>query len=473
MTSRTKASGPSHLAKAANSASKTQTPKAKKPWYLHMTTQIVVAMALGVLIGHLYPETGLKLQLLATGFIKLIKMIIAPLIFLTVVTGMAGMSDLKKVGKMGLKAFIYFEVMAVLALLIGMASVTLLKPGEGIVTQPVTAEAQADINKFANLAVERKEHSFADFIYDAIPSNFIGAFTGENLLQVLFIAILFGIAMAHLGPKVAPLAKALNIFSEIFFHIVGMIMKVAPIGAFGAMAFATSKFGIAMLIPLMKLVLVALITMSIFVVVCLGTVAWHYKFSLWKLIAFIKEELIIVLGTGSSETVLPNIMEKMEAVGVSRPVVGLIIPTGYAFNLDGSAVYLAISAMFIAQAFGVHLTLDQEITMFTVMMLTSKGAAAVTGSGFIVLAATIQATGFLPLEGLALLLGIDRIMSSFRAMTNLIGNAVATAAIARMEGELDDSAGIITDPGRVLPEGKTKRTVVQTGSKKAALKKAI
>ena len=441
----------------APSATTAAPAKVKKAWYLNLTTQIVVAMVLGILLGHLNPELGLKMQILATGFIKLIKMIIAPLIFLTVVTGMAGMGDLKKVGKMGFKAFIYFEIMAVLALIIGMGAVTLLKPGAGIETHEVSAEAAADIAKFTNQAGEMKEHNFGDFLYDIIPHNFVGAFTGDNLLQVLFVAILFGVAMAHLGKRVEPIAVALDAFSLVFFNIVGMIMKVAPLGAFGAMAFAISKFGLTALVPLLKLVLVSVLTMGIFIFVCLGSVAWYYRFSLWKLIVFIKDEIIIVLGTGSSETVLPNIMEKMEAAGISRPVVGLVIPTGYAFNLDGTAVYLAISVMFIAQAYGVNLTFAQEIAIFTIMMLTSKGAAAITGSGFIVLAATIQATGFLPLDGLALLLGIDRMMSSARAMTNLIGNAVATAAIARMEGELDDDAGIITEPHHRRPKKLPKK----------------
>jgi aerobic C4-dicarboxylate transport protein len=420
--------------------------KKKKPWYLNLTTQIVVAMTLGAIVGHLRPELGMELQLLATGFIKLIKMIIAPLIFLTVVTGMAGMGDLKKMGRLGLKAFIYFEVMAVLALGIGMVAVHVLKPGEGIVTHEVSAAEAADIARFSSKATEQKEHSFAEFMYDIIPNSFVSAFSGDNLLQVLFIAILFGIAMAHLGKRVEPIAVALDAFSHIFFHLVGMIMKVAPVGAFGAMAFAIGKFGLSALVPLGKLIVVSVLTMAVFVFVCLGAVAWYYRFSLWKLIVFIKNEIVIVLGTASSETVLPNIMEKMEAAGVSRPVVGLVMPTGYAFNLDGSAIYLAISAMFIAQAYGVELSMMQELTIFAILMLTSKGAAAVTGSGFIVLAATVQATGFLPMDGLALLLGIDRIMSSFRAMTNLIGNAVATAALARMENELDDSVGIITEP---------------------------
>ncbi len=448
-----------------------ETPKHKGPWYTNLTTQVVVAMLLGVAVGYYvnglerpdmaalpvglgyfkylmlwfkaHTPTADGFKLLADGFIRLIKMIIAPLIFLTVVTGIAGVGDLKKVGRLGLKTLIYFEVLTTLALMIGIIMVYVLKPGVGIDTQHVSV----DVSKYATAASEQGTHHTVDFIMNILPENFLGAFTSGNLLQVLFIAVLFGIAVSRMPERMHPtILGALDTISGIFFHIVSIVMKFAPIGAFGAMAFAIGKFGLSALIPLLKLLLVAIASMGVFIFVVLGAVALYYRFSLIALIKYLKDELIIVLGTGSSEAVLPNMIAKMQRAGCSKTVTGLVIPTGYSFNLDGSSIYLSLCVFFIAQAYHVDISWDQGVGIFIFLMLSSKGAAAVTGSGFIVLAATIQATHILPLEGLGLLLAIDRIMSSARAMTNLVGNAVACCAIARMEGEFDDSVGILTGP---------------------------
>ncbi len=448
-------------------------PQAKKhsgPWYTNLTTQVIVAMVLGILCGYciygmerpdetvaLPAEAGffqhvllwLRLhvpsadgfKLLADAFIRLIKMIVAPMIFLTVVSGIAGVGDLKKVGRLGAKTILYFEILTTLALMLGIAMVYLLKPGLGV----DTTHAAVDISKYTAAAAE--EHHLSNFVMETLPENFLGAFTSGNLLQVLFVAVLFGIAVSRLGEAAhTATMRALDTLSTIFFHIVGIVMKFAPFGAFGAMAFAIGKFGLSALFPLVKLLLVSIFTMGIFIFVILGAVAVYYRFSLLALIKYLKDELLIVLGTGSSEAVLPNMMAKMQAAGCSKTVTGLVIPTGYSFNLDGSSIYLSMCVFFIAQAYGVEIGWEQGIGIFVFMMLSSKGAAAVSGSGFIVLAATIQATHILPMDGLALLLAIDRIMSSVRAMTNLVGNAVACCAIARMEGELDDSVGIITGP---------------------------
>lgn len=428
----------------------TEAQSHKGPWYTNLTTQVIVAMLLGIAVGYYIntqsdnaSELADQFKLLADGFIRLIKMIIAPLIFLTIVTGIAGVGDLKKVGRLGLKTLIYFEILTSIALLIGIVMVYLLKPGVGVDTH----HNAVDISKFTTGAAEQTQHHTVDFIMNILPENFLGAFTGGNLLQVLVVAVLFGIAVSRMPEKMHEgILGALNTISGIFFHIVSIIMKLAPVGAFGAMAFAIGKFGLSALFPLLKLLLVAILSMSVFIFLILGAVAMYYRFSLIALIKYLKDELIIVLGTGSSEAVLPNMIAKMQRAGCSKTVTGLVIPTGYAFNLDGSSIYLSLCVFFIAQAYNVPISWDQGVGIFIFLMLSSKGAAAVTGSGFIVLAATIQATHVLPLDGLALLLAIDRIMSSARAMTNLVGNAVACCAIARMEGEFDDSVGIITGP---------------------------
>jgi aerobic C4-dicarboxylate transport protein len=426
------------------------TAKKRRPWYTSLTTQVMLAMVLGILAGtyiHGYVENPVevadKFKLCADLFIRTIKMIIAPLIFLTIVTGIAGVGDLKKVGKLGAKTLLYFEVVTTLALALGVVSVLIFQPGVGV----DTSHSAVDLTKYAHA----EKQSMSDFLMHIVPEDFVGAFTSGNLLQVLFVAVLFGVALGKLGEAGQSMLQGMEKLSKVFFEIVHIILKLAPLGAFGAMAFAIGKFGLSALLPLLKLVLVAIFTLGIFVFGVLGFVAWYYRFNLMALIRYLKDELIIVLGTGSSETVLPVIMEKMQRAGCSRAVTGLVIPTGYSFNLDGSSIYLSICVFFIAQAYNVPISFEQGLGVFLILMVTSKGAAAVTGSAFIVLAATINATHILPLDGLALLLAIDRIMSSVRAVTNLIGNAVACAAIARMEGELDDSVGIITAPFNIPP----------------------
>lgn len=405
-----------------------------------MTCQVLIAIAIGAAFGHFYPDLGVDMKPLGDGFIKLIKMVVGPIIFLTIVTGMAHMGDIKKVGKVGLKSIIYFEVVTTLALIIGLVAVNVFQPGAGFDTEHA---AKGDLSKFVAAAAEQKDQGgFVHFVMDIIPNSFVGAFTSGNLLQILFIAVLFGVALSAMGEKGRGMEQGLEKITGVFFGIIKIIMYLAPIGAFGAMAFTIGKYGIGSIIPLGKLVLLACATMVVFITLVLGVVARWYRFNLWRFIRYIKDELLIVLGTGSSETVLPRIMEKLQKLGCSKPVVGLVVPTGYSFNLDGSTIYLAMCVLFIAQAYSVPIDITHQITILGILLITSKGAAGVVGSAFIVLTATVQATGFLPLEGLALLLGVDRFMSSVRAVTNLIGNGVATLAVARMENELDDAKGL-------------------------------
>lgn len=405
----------------------------------NMTFQVLMAIVLGVTFGHFYPDAGLAMKPLGDGFIKLIKMVVGPIIFLTIVTGMAHMGDVKKVGRVGVKAILYFEIVTTLALILGIAVMNLFRPGDGFDTSSAVG---SDLSKFTAAAAEQKQHGFVDFVMGIIPNSFLGAFTDSNLLQVLFVSVMFGVALSSLGDKGKPIEELLERLTGVMFGIIKIIMYLAPIGAFGAMAFTIGKYGVESLIPLGKLVGLACLTMVIFVGGVLGIVAKIYKFHLWRFIRYIEDELIIVFGTASSETVLPRIMEKLQKLGCSKPVVGLVVPTGYSFNLDGSTIYLAMCVLFIAQAYNVPIDLTHQVTILGILLITSKGAAGVVGSAFIILAATIQATGFLPIEGLALLLGIDRFMSSVRAVTNLIGNGVATLAVSRMENDLDDQKGI-------------------------------
>lgn len=413
--------------------------QAKKPIYRDLTFQVIIAIFIGIAFGHFLPETGADMKILADGFIKLIKMVIAPIVFLTIVSGIAHIGDIRKVGRVGGKAFIYFEVVTTLALILGMLSMNILQPGNGL---DITAVSKGDISNYTSSAAEQKEHSTVDFMMDIIPHSAVSAFTDGNLLQVLFLGVLFGIALAGMGEKGAPVSDFLERISTVFFGIIGMIMKLAPLAAFGAVAFTVGVYGIGAMVPLLKLLLAAIFTIAIFIFIILGTIARYYRFSIWKFIVYIKDEILIVVGTGSSETVLPRMMEKLERLGCSKPVVGLVLPTGYSFNLDGSTLYLAMCVLFVAQAYNIDLTIAQQVSILGIMLFTSKGAAGVVGSAFIVLAATVQATGILPVEGIALLLGIDRFMSSIRAVTNLIGNGVATVVIAKMEKEFDESQAI-------------------------------
>lgn len=406
----------------------------------NMTFQVLMAIVLGVAFGHYYPDAGLAMKPLGDGFIKLIKMVVGPIIFLTIVTGMAHMGDVKKVGRVGVKAIIYFEIVTTLALVLGIIAMNVFRPGDGFDTSSATGR---DISKYtAAAAAQQGQGGFVNFVMGIIPDSFLGAFTDNNLLQVLFVSVMFGLALSALGERGKPIEELLERLTAVMFGIIKMIMYLAPLGAFGAMAFTIGKYGIESLIPLGKLVGLAVMTMIVFIGCVLGIVAKIYKFHLWRFIRYIEDELIIVFGTASSETVLPRMMEKLQKLGCSKPVVGLVIPTGYSFNLDGSTIYLAMCVLFIAQAYAVPIDLTHQLTILGILLITSKGAAGVVGSAFIILAATIQATGFLPIEGLALLLGVDRFMSSVRAVTNLIGNGVATLAVSRMEKELDDAKGI-------------------------------
>ncbi|SFI16853.1 aerobic C4-dicarboxylate transport protein [Collimonas sp. OK307] len=407
---------------------------AKPALYKSLYVQVLTAIVIGVVLGHLYPETGAAMKPLGDGFIKLIKMIIAPVIFCTVVIGIAGMEDMKKVGKTGGLALLYFEIMSTVALILGLVVVNVWHPGTGM---HVDLSA-LDTKSIAAYTGPGKMESTTDFLFHIIPSSFVDAFAKNEILQVLLIAILFGFALHKFGGRGTLVFDFVEKFSHVLFGMVGIIMKVAPIGAFGAMAFTIGKYGISSLLSLGQLMGAFYLTCLLFIFGVLGVVARIHGFSVWKFVKYIKEELLIVLGTSSSESVLPRLMGKMENLGAKKSVVGLVIPTGYSFNLDGTSIYLTMAAVFIAQATDTPMTLVQQLTLLAVLLLTSKGAAGVTGSGFIVLAATLSAVGHVPVAGLALILGIDRFMSEARALTNTIGNGVATIVVAKWTGELDE-----------------------------------
>jgi aerobic C4-dicarboxylate transport protein len=405
----------------------------KKKIYQYLYVQVLFAITCGVLLGALYPSVGVEMKPLGDGFIKLIKMIIAPVIFCTVVTGIAGMEDMKKVGRVGAKALLYFEVVTSLALVIGLVVVNIIQPGAGF---------NADVTKLDTKALtayttQAKSHSVVDFLLNIIPNSVVDAFAKGDILQVLLFAILFGFALAALGEKGKWVHKLVDTISHAFFGIVGFVMKLAPVGAFGAMAFTIGKFGIGSLSKLGLLMGSFYLTCLLFIFLVLGTIARLAGFNILKFIRYIREELLIVLGTSSSESVLPRMMVKLEQLGCKKSVVGLVIPTGYSFNLDGTSIYLTMAAVFVAQATNTPLTITQTLTILAVLLLTSKGAAGVTGSGFVTLAATFAAIPTIPVAGLALILGIDRFMSEARALTNLIGNGVATVVVSKWEGELD------------------------------------
>ncbi|MEK9495569.1 dicarboxylate/amino acid:cation symporter [Photorhabdus sp. P32] len=397
--------------------------------------QVLVAITIGVLLGHFYPQLGAEMKPLGDGFVKLIKMVIAPVIFCTVVTGIAGMESMKAVGKTGAIALVYFEIVSTIALIIGLIVVNVVQPGAGMNIDPSTLDVKA-VSLYAEKAAEQ---GIIAFLLDVIPASVIGAFASGNILQVLLFAVLFGFALHRLGDKGKPIFNIIDGFSHVIFGIINMIMRLAPLGAFGAMAFTIGKYGIGTLVQLGQLIVCFYITCILFVVFVLGTIAKATGFSIFRFINYIKEELLIVLGTSSSESALPRMLDKMEKVGCQKSVVGLVIPTGYSFNLDGTSIYLTMAAVFIAQATNTHMDIVHQITLLVVLLLSSKGAAGVTGSGFIVLAATISAVGHLPLAGLALILGIDRFMSEARALTNLIGNGVATIVVAKRCRQLDES----------------------------------
>jgi aerobic C4-dicarboxylate transport protein len=402
-------------------------------WYQHLYTQVLCAIVLGVLLGHFYPALGAQMKPLGDLFIKLIKMLIAPIIFCTVVHGIASMEDMKKVGRVGLKALLYFEAMTTLALIVGLVIVNLWQPGAGMNVDP----AALDTRSIQSYTQRAGEQSTLDFFMHIVPNTVVGAFAEGEILQVLFFAVLFAFALHALGEHGKPLIRLIDQTAHAFFKIVGFVMKVAPLGAFGAMAFTIGRYGVGTLLSLGQLMACFYATCLIFVFGVLGVVGWLVGFSILKFIRYIKEELLIVLGTSSSESVLPRMLAKMENLGCDKSVVGLVIPTGYSFNLDGTCIYLTMAAVFLAQATNTDLTLGQQLGLVGILLLTSKGAAGVTGSGFIVLAATLASLGTVPVASIALILGVDRFMSEARALTNLVGNGVATIAVAKWESALD------------------------------------
>ncbi|MCY9695946.1 dicarboxylate/amino acid:cation symporter [Paenibacillus alginolyticus] len=401
----------------------------------NLTLQVLLAIVLGIAVGQFFPSQGESLKVLSDVFVKMIKMVIAPIVFFTIVIGISGMGDMKKVGRIGGKALLYFEIITTFAMVIGVVVMYIIRPGAGMSTAGVKA---ADVAKYTKDAAATS-HGFVDFLTSIVPDNVMAAFSKGDMLPVLFFSILFGLAMAGLGDSAKPVTNFLEKLNTIFFRIVGIIMKFSPIAAFGAMSYTIGKFGVHSLFSLGKMMGSVYITMALFIFIVLGAICRMYGFSLIKLLRFIKEELLLVLGTSSSESALPRVMEKLEKFGASKSVVGLVVPTGYSFNLDGTSIYLSMAGLFIAQAYGIELNLMQVLTFMGVLMLTSKGAAGITGSGFVTLAATIAAipNNVIPIEGMALLIGVDRFMSEARAITNIIGNSVATIVIAKSEKQFN------------------------------------
>jgi aerobic C4-dicarboxylate transport protein len=405
-----------------------------RPFYTALHFQVLVAIVLGIVVGSFFPKTGESMKPLGDGFIKLIRMVIAPIIFCTVVVGIANVGDMKKLGRIGLKALLYFEVVSTLSLLLGLLVVSVFHPGS---TFHATA-ATLDAKSVQDYAGPGKALHTVDFLLNIIPDTFVNAFAKGETLQVLLVAILFGVALANF-PGGRKLVTVCDDVAHAFFKVVEIIMKVSPLGAFGAMAFTIGKFGLGALAPLAKMLGCVLLASLLFVFVVLGTIARVHGFSLWRLMVYLKEEFLIVLATSSSEPALPGLLRKLEELGCAKSVVGLVVPSGYSFNLDGTSIYLTIAAMFVAQATDTHLTVSQIATLLIVLMLTSKGAAAVTGGGFITLAATLSSLGTVPVAGIALLLGVDRFMSQMRSLTNLAGNGVATIVVAKWEREFDSA----------------------------------
>ena len=401
--------------------------------FRHLYVQVLAAIGLGVLLGHYSPALGEQMKPLGDGFIKLIKLLIAPIIFITVVTGIAGMGDLRRLGRVGLKALLYFEVVSTLALVIGLVVVNLIQPGAGFNADPATLDTKA----IAQYTTAASHSSIVEFLLHLIPDTFVGAFAQGEILQVLLLALLFGFALSRLGDHAAPVISLLDKLGRVFFGIVTLVTKLAPIGAFGAMAFTIGKYGLGSLRSLGLLLVCVYLTCALFVFVVLGLIARFHGFSIFRLLAYIKEELLIALGTSSSESVLPRLMQRMEELGCARPVVAIVLPAGYSFNLDGTSIYLTMGALFVAQATNTPLTLLQQLGLLAVLLLTSKGAAGVTGSGFITLAMTLGAVSHIPIAGLVLLVGVDRFMSEIRTITNVCGNAVAMVVIAMWEDAFD------------------------------------
>jgi aerobic C4-dicarboxylate transport protein len=412
-----------------------------RSFHRNLTVQVLVAISFGVLLGLGAPGVGRAMKPVGDTFVNLVRMIIAPVIFLTITLGIANMRDLKKVGRVGGKALLYFEIVTTFALAIGLLVVNVTKPGAGL---DVSALAKGDVSKYAEAG---KSMSFVEILTHVVPSSAFDAFAKGDVLQIVFFAVMFGSALASIGETGRPLTVVLEALSRVIFRIVEMVMKVAPIGAFGAMAYTIGTFGANALLPLARLMLDVYLTMALFIFIVLNLILRAWGFSLWQYLKHIREEIVLVLGTSSSEAALPRMLEKMERYGCAKSVVGLVIPAGYSFNLDGTSIYLSMAALFVAQAFNVHLSIAQQLSVLGVLMLTSKGAAGVTGSGFIVLASTLSAMRVVPVEGVAILLGVDRFMSEARAITNLIGNGAATLVIARSEHAFDESMRVRAESG--------------------------
>src|ERR1700744_3373786 len=403
----------------------------------NLTFQVIVAILLGVIVGLYFKQFGPTAQLISNKFIDMIKMLIPFIIFFTIVLGIAGMDNMKKVGRVGGKALLYFEIVSTFALIIGVIVANVIKPGAGFVTHAIT-----DTAKLATYQKAASEMHWGDFLIHIIPTNIFESFAKGDILQILFFAILFGFGLSFLGDQGKPVLDLFDRISKVFFRIMYMVMRLAPIGAFGGMAYTISTYGLSTLKPLAALMGSVYLTMALFIFVVLNIICRIYKFSLWQYLKFIREEILIVLGTSSSESVLPAMMDKMEKFGCSRPVVGLVIPAGYSFNLDGTTIYLSMCVIFLAQVFNIPLSWEQQVTIIGILMITSKGAAGVTGSGFIILTSTLAAIKIIPAEGVAILLGVDRFMSEARAITNMIGNGIATVVIAKSEGEFNPRVGM-------------------------------
>jgi aerobic C4-dicarboxylate transport protein len=408
----------------------------KKPFYLTLWGQVLIGVALAIIYGYYAPASAAKMKPLGDGFIRLITMVITLIIFCTVVTGIAGMENLKKVGRIGGKALLYFEIVSTVALLTGMAVGNLTHPGSGFNVNP----ASLDPKSVADYAGAAKQQSVVEFLMNIIPTTTVDAFAKGNILQVLLVAILFGFALSLVGPKCKPVVELFDALTHAVFGVINILMKLAPIGAFGAMAFTVGRYGIASLKQLGELIAIFYITSTLFVLVVFGLIGWVSGFNIIKFLAYIKEEIVLVLATSSSDPALPTLMQKMEKLGCSKSLVGLVVPTGYTFNTDGSSLYMTMAALFVAQATNIHLTVGQQLTIFAVAVLTSKGASGVTGAAFIALVATLMVIPTIPVAGMGLLIGIDRFMSMFRAVVNMIGNGVATLVVARWEGELDKTS---------------------------------
>jgi aerobic C4-dicarboxylate transport protein len=445
-----------------------KTPPSKHaPFYLRLYPQVLFGLAVGILLGHFYPAVAEEMKPLGDTFIKLVKMMIGPIIFLTVVVGIAKMGDMKEVGRVGVKALIYFEVLTTIALLIGLIVVNVVQPGVGINADP----AAIDTKSISAYVGKNEKQSTIQFLMQIIPNTIFEPFVKGEVLPILLVAVLFGLALSHFGQHTKLLVKVLDQASHGLFGIIGMVMRLAPLGAFGAMAFTVGKYGISSLQQVFLLVACVYLSCILFVAGVLGTVAWITGFNLWRFLLYIKEEIFIVIGTSSSESVLPRMIAKLENIGCAKPVVGLVIPTGYSFNLDGTCVYLTMAAIFIAQAFNIQLSWGEQVQILGVMLLTSKGAAAVSGAAFVTLAASMASIHNLPISGLALLLGVDRILAEVRSVTNLIGNGVGTLFVAKWEGALDFNRLNRVLAGETTDEADTPEEVLE--SREAAEDEAL